>query len=370
MLIQKQKSDFRIVAMQPAGSRGRWRRLADRAKLLKDQLEPIHYLSVLAVALVAPVFTVICLIGGVIWTASSVYNAWRAELSGIHQRLDKIETKLTGIEGRLDEVVKDQGTLKTQTAQLTDAVRLLSTHVRMPDRQRLYFDAKLPVVALRWGNRDFRHPAPAAACRTVDTQMVCAVSSDTQVVAMAGGKLTRSPNPSGGERVEIALPSGNGKILYRDLAEVSAKAGETVRAGSVIGQVRMADSDPFQSRFSVEFVRGGEPVAPPSSIPMAYRSEGHRIYATRCAACHKSEKLPNPLIQAGHLPSGAPATDEQIRKQIENGGIHGMRGLGLTIGKPEIDSVIRFLREGGSQPDPPLRSALAGLPQVSLPISR
>jgi mono/diheme cytochrome c family protein len=79
-------------------------------------------------------------------------------------------------------------------------------------------------------------------------------------------------------------------------------------------------------------------------------SRGKAIFTTNCAPCHESSSisLPTPppkldgLFSKPTLPSGAPATDEQVRKTITEGrGI--MPPFGPVLQPDEMDALIAYL---------------------------
>jgi mono/diheme cytochrome c family protein len=79
-------------------------------------------------------------------------------------------------------------------------------------------------------------------------------------------------------------------------------------------------------------------------------SRGKTIFTTNCALCHESGSLslPTPppkldgLFSKATLPSGAPATDAQVRKTITEGrGI--MPPFGPVLQPDEMDALIAYL---------------------------
>jgi len=79
-------------------------------------------------------------------------------------------------------------------------------------------------------------------------------------------------------------------------------------------------------------------------------SRGKEIFTTNCAPCHENSSisLPTPppkldgLFRKPTLPSGAPATDAQVRKTITEGrGI--MPEFGQSLQPDELDALIAYL---------------------------
>lgn len=92
-----------------------------------------------------------------------------------------------------------------------------------------------------------------------------------------------------------------------------------------------------------------DPYAPP--LPGA-AGRGETIYAANCKPCHEDPTLelrtkpPNlaGLFDHALLPSGAPATDEQVRKTIQEGkGI--MPPFGQVLDKENIDDLVMYLHK-------------------------
>lgn len=79
-------------------------------------------------------------------------------------------------------------------------------------------------------------------------------------------------------------------------------------------------------------------------------TRGSVVYERNCSPCHDAENLqllkPPPklqgLFQKKTLPSGAPATDEQVRQTILNGrGI--MPPFGQTLDRKQVDDLLKYL---------------------------
>ncbi|MGC1418374.1 MAG: cytochrome c [Candidatus Acidiferrum sp.] len=79
-------------------------------------------------------------------------------------------------------------------------------------------------------------------------------------------------------------------------------------------------------------------------------TRGSVVYERNCSPCHDAENLqllkPPPklegLFQKQMLPSGAPATDEQVRQTILNGrGI--MPPFGQTLDRKQVDDLLKYL---------------------------
>jgi mono/diheme cytochrome c family protein len=79
-------------------------------------------------------------------------------------------------------------------------------------------------------------------------------------------------------------------------------------------------------------------------------TRGSVVYEKNCSPCHDAENIqllkPPPNLQGlfrkEALPSGAPATDEQVRKTILDGrGI--MPPFGQTLDRKQIDDLLKFL---------------------------
>jgi len=77
---------------------------------------------------------------------------------------------------------------------------------------------------------------------------------------------------------------------------------------------------------------------------------GSAVYQQNCAACHDDDKLElikkppklGALFRQPTLPSGAPATDEQVRKTIQDGrGI--MPPFRQTLDDEQLDSLLKYL---------------------------
>jgi mono/diheme cytochrome c family protein len=79
-------------------------------------------------------------------------------------------------------------------------------------------------------------------------------------------------------------------------------------------------------------------------------AQGKEIYDTSCAPCHEASSITLPtqppkldgLFKKPTLPSGAPATDAQVRATITNGrGI--MPPFGPVIHDADLDALIAYL---------------------------
>jgi mono/diheme cytochrome c family protein len=81
-------------------------------------------------------------------------------------------------------------------------------------------------------------------------------------------------------------------------------------------------------------------------------TRGELVYERNCSACHNAENLQllkqppklNGLFRHQALPSGAPATDEQVRKTILSGrGI--MPPFEHIVDKQQIDDLLKYLHK-------------------------
>jgi|SRR5215471_10610772 len=79
-------------------------------------------------------------------------------------------------------------------------------------------------------------------------------------------------------------------------------------------------------------------------------SAGHELYQLHCMDCHEGKNLNlrtqppklNGLFQAKALPSGAPATDAEVRKTIIEGrGI--MPAFDQRLSDKEIEDLVKYL---------------------------
>lgn len=87
-----------------------------------------------------------------------------------------------------------------------------------------------------------------------------------------------------------------------------------------------------------------------SGSSAAQIARGKDIFDTSCAPCHVSNSVPLPtqppnldgVFQKSTLPSGAPATDAQVRKTITEGrGV--MPPFGPVIHDEDLDALIAYL---------------------------
>ena len=87
-----------------------------------------------------------------------------------------------------------------------------------------------------------------------------------------------------------------------------------------------------------------------SRASAAQIARGKDIFDTSCAPCHESSSISLPtqppkldgLFQKSTLPSGAPATDAQVRKTITDGrGI--MPPFGPAFNDDQLDALIAYL---------------------------
>ena len=87
-----------------------------------------------------------------------------------------------------------------------------------------------------------------------------------------------------------------------------------------------------------------------SNSNAAQIERGKEIFDTSCAPCHEASNITLPtqppkldgLFQKSTLPSGAPATDAQVRATITNGrGI--MPPFGPVIHDDDMDALIAYL---------------------------
>jgi len=79
-------------------------------------------------------------------------------------------------------------------------------------------------------------------------------------------------------------------------------------------------------------------------------TRGSVVYERNCSPCHDAENLQllkqpprlNGLFQKKTLPSGVPATDEEVRKTILSGrGI--MPPFGQTLDRKQVDDLLKYL---------------------------
>jgi len=93
-----------------------------------------------------------------------------------------------------------------------------------------------------------------------------------------------------------------------------------------------------------------------NSQAAAATEQGKAQYDMHCAACHEDTKLDlakkppklDGLFERGSLPSGAPATEEQVRKTILEGrGI--MPPFGQSLSKEDLDDLMAYLRTKGKR---------------------
>jgi mono/diheme cytochrome c family protein len=87
-----------------------------------------------------------------------------------------------------------------------------------------------------------------------------------------------------------------------------------------------------------------------SQTTNAASSAGHELYQLHCVECHEGKNLNlrtqppklNGLFQAKALPSGAPATDAEVRKTIIEGrGI--MPAFDQRLSDKEIEDLVKYL---------------------------
>jgi mono/diheme cytochrome c family protein len=79
---------------------------------------------------------------------------------------------------------------------------------------------------------------------------------------------------------------------------------------------------------------------------------GRELFESNCAPCHEAAKLDlkkqppklEGLFQSKALPSGAPATDEQLRKVIIQG-IGTMPAFDQRLSQEDVDDLLQFLHQ-------------------------
>jgi mono/diheme cytochrome c family protein len=79
---------------------------------------------------------------------------------------------------------------------------------------------------------------------------------------------------------------------------------------------------------------------------------GRELFELHCAACHEASNLDlkkqppklEGLFQSKRLPSGAPATDEQVRKTIVQG-IGTMPAFDQRLSGEDVDDLVRYLHQ-------------------------
>jgi mono/diheme cytochrome c family protein len=82
------------------------------------------------------------------------------------------------------------------------------------------------------------------------------------------------------------------------------------------------------------------------------RQRGEELFQQNCAICHEAlnldlKKQPpklEGLFQSKTLPSGAPATDEQVRKTII-GGIGTMPAFDQRLSDEDVDNLVKYLHQ-------------------------
>jgi mono/diheme cytochrome c family protein len=88
------------------------------------------------------------------------------------------------------------------------------------------------------------------------------------------------------------------------------------------------------------------------------QAEGQHLYAVRCAHCHEDNDLalkpPPPNIQGAmskaHMPSGAPATDAEVRRQV----IYGKGNMPSFSGRfteEQMAALLSYLHTDMPQPN-------------------
>jgi mono/diheme cytochrome c family protein len=95
--------------------------------------------------------------------------------------------------------------------------------------------------------------------------------------------------------------------------------------------------------------QSGDPRASPSPNPIAVQ-QGKNVYDAQCAACHEATNLHllkdpprlDGLFQKQALPSGAPATDAEVRDVILHGrGI--MPPFELSVDNDDLQALMAYL---------------------------
>jgi mono/diheme cytochrome c family protein len=90
---------------------------------------------------------------------------------------------------------------------------------------------------------------------------------------------------------------------------------------------------------------------PPKLTPQ--QAEGRRLYDARCAHCHEDNDLalkkvpPNlhHVFEAGNLPSGMPATDDNVERLVLSGkGL--MPSFAGRFTKQQLDALVAYMRTG------------------------
>jgi len=82
------------------------------------------------------------------------------------------------------------------------------------------------------------------------------------------------------------------------------------------------------------------------------QERGEDLFKRNCATCHEvfnpdlKKQPPNleGLFQAKTLPSGAPATDEQVRKTIING-VGTMPAFDQRLSDEDVNDLVRYLHD-------------------------
>lgn len=89
-------------------------------------------------------------------------------------------------------------------------------------------------------------------------------------------------------------------------------------------------------------------------------AHGKTLFELHCTGCHngkrsdlpKQQPILNGLFQHTHLPSGRPATDDQVRSTILEGRSGIMPPFDRTFTKEEIRDIIQYLHTLKEQPQP------------------
>jgi hypothetical protein len=130
------------------------------------------------------------------------------------------------------------------------------------------------------------------------------------VQASIGGRVS-----SVSERI-LEISEGELTVRYRGLFPSNLQAGQSVKAGEVIGQLKLGQPDPLIAKLWIRVTRGSLAVAPPFKSP--FKSDGQRIYVTGCVGCHQMRKIQ--VLVDGKLRNGEIATEEKLASKIRLGG--------------------------------------------------
>jgi hypothetical protein len=161
-----------------------------------------------------------------------------------------------------------------------------------------------------WGGLKLVVPVESANGQEDQGEALFETGQPALVQASIGGRVS-----SLSER-GLEITDGRLTVRYRGLFPSNLQTGQSVKAGEVIGQLKLGRPDPLVAKLWMGVARDSQAIAPPFKNP--FESDGQRIYVMGCVGCHQMRKIQ--VLVGGKLRNGDIATEQSLAVKIRRGG--------------------------------------------------